>query len=86
MNEEDIFNAIDKKLDNIDLSLEDVYNNNIGNDISELVHKQNEEVIREKMKKELISSLEELNKNGANIEYSEDMSYETLEKILNENK
>ena len=55
----------------------------VGNDISNLAHEQNEKVMKEEMKKEIINELKE---TGAETAYLEDLEYDSLEKILNENK
>lgn len=81
---EDIKNIADEELDNIIPSLgEDDDDSKLTNDISNLVHEANEKAAKEQMKKELIKELEERGLKGI---YSEDMDYDTLEKILYENK
>lgn len=80
---DDFLDIIDKELDNIDVSLDNVDDSKLSNDISKLVHEQNEKVMKEKMKKEIIRELVE---TGADFAYSEDMNYDTLENMLNENK
>ena len=80
---EDFMSIIDKELDNIDISLDAVNNSNLSNDISKLAHEQNEKVMKEEMKKEIINELKE---TGAETVYLEDLEYDSLEKILNENK
>lgn len=80
---EDFMSIIDKELDNIDISLDAVNNSNLSNDISKLAHEQNEKVMKEEMKKEIINELKE---TGAETAYLEDLEYDSLEKILNENK
>lgn len=80
---EDFMSIIDKELDNIDISLDEANNSNLSNDISNLAHEQNEKVMKEEMKKEIINELKE---TGAETAYLEDLEYDSLEKILNENK
>ena len=80
---EDFMSIIDKELDNIDISLDAVNNSNLSNDISKLAHEQNEKVMKEEMKKEIINELKE---TGTETAYLEDLEYDSLEKILNENK
>ena len=83
MNEDLIADIIDKELDNIDLSLDDMYDSNLENDISKLVHDQNEKVMKERMKKEIIHEIEEA---GADVLFTENMNYDTLENILKDIK
>jgi len=83
MNEDLIADIIDKELDNIDVSLDDMYDSNLENDISKLVHDQNEKVMKERMKKEIIHEIEEA---GADVLFTENMNYDTLENILKDIK
>ena len=80
---EDLMSIIDKELDNIDISMDEANNSNLSNDISNLAHEQNEKIMKDRMKKEIINELKE---TGADTAYSDDMKYETLEEILNDNK
>ena len=57
---------------------------NLSNDISKMVHEQNEKVVKEVMKKELLQTLDAIEATGANVCYSDDMSYEELEKIVDD--
>ena len=82
---ESIENVIEDAFDKIDDSTI-IGNDNLENDISNLVHEQNEKIVKEKMKKELINTLDDLKRSGASICYSEDMEYDELEKIVNENQ
>lgn len=80
---DDIENILNDEFDKIDDS---ILCDNLSNDISKLVHEQNEKVVKDVMKKEMLQILDSAKASGANICYTDDMSYEELEKIVDDYK
>lgn len=78
---DDIENILNDEFDKIDDSM---LSDNLSNDISKMVHEQNEKVVKEAMKKEMLQTLDYAKATGANICYTDDMSYEELEKIVDD--
>lgn len=77
---DDIENLIDKKMDGINPSLNDIYSDNTVA-ISKLVEEQNLKVEENNKRKLLLSILEDANNNGFSIPYQENMSLEELEEL-----
>lgn len=78
---EEITNAINEKLDEINPTLEDIYNSQIITNKIEKIRKENGEY-----KRDLIKILDNLKNMGVEIEYSEEMSIEELENIVDKIK
>ena len=71
---EEIEDIINNKLDGIN-------SKNNGNEIKEMVDKQNEIVSDQKKRQVCLSILQEANARGVNINYNEKMSTEELENL-----
>jgi exoribonuclease R len=79
---DEINSILDDAFDKVNPSLDDIYNSNeILDNINEKIDLQNGDVNLEK--RELIDILQRANDMGLNIQYSEEMSVEELEKLVN---
>jgi hypothetical protein len=79
---DEINSILDDAFDKVNPSLDDIYNGKeILDNINEKIDLQNSDVNLEK--RELIDILQRANDMGLNIQYSEEMSVEELEKLVN---
>jgi hypothetical protein len=79
---DEINSILDDAFDKVNPSLDDIYNGKeILDNINEKIDLQNGDVNLEK--RELIDILQRANDMGLNIQYSEEMSVEELEKLVN---
>lgn len=83
---EDIVNLIDNELENINPTLEDIYSDNISNQIDNLITQQNEDIEHIEYKNKLLGILDNLKEMGVELNYSKEMSIEELEKIIDKIK
>lgn len=81
---EEIKGLIDDEFNNVSSSLEDFYDDAVVEDIKNKINFSNYNLQRENYRQELLRICKEKFKDNINIAYSDDMSIEELEKILND--
>jgi len=80
---EDIKDLIDDEFSKVDYSLEEIYKNNTGESIDQLVEEQNQkakQIIEEKII--LFDALEKIKETNPEVEYNESMTNEELKEII----
>ena len=75
-----IENVLDEAFNKIDDNM--ISDDNLTNDISNLVHEQNEKITKDVMRREILQSLDDLKASGVDVYYTDDMSYDELEEII----
>lgn len=78
----EIEDLINEKFSSIDTSLEEIYENNISENIERQVNTQNDSIQKENHRQELLKQLKSLKEMRCDIDYNESMSAEELESIL----
>lgn len=74
---------IDDELNNINTTLEDIYNTDIEKNITKKINEQNDYALKvEKERQKIIKILKEKQEMNNSIEFSENMSLKELEEIL----
>ena len=75
-----IENVLDEAFNKIDDNM--ISDDNLTNDISNLVHEQNEKITKDVMRRKILQSLDDLKASGVDVYYTDDMSYDELEEII----
>lgn len=74
---------IDDELNNINTTLEDIYNTDIEKNITKKINEQNDYALKvENERQKIIKILKEKQEMNNSIEFSENMSLKELEEIL----
>lgn len=80
---EDIKNVIDEQFNNINPTLDDVYNSNSVEDIQKMIEGLNRGVDTINYKNELLKILDHLKELNVSLDYDKNMSVSELEEIIN---
>lgn len=80
---DDIKQAINNKLANIDTSIKEIYNDNASK-IDDMVEAQNSYVDEQQKRSIYLAILREASQSGKNVTYNEEMTTEELENLARE--